>query len=185
MILESRQTSAKLSDAKRRTNMAYDKENTKLVGMKLNRKTDADILEYLNSKENVQGYLKNLIRNEIKREEEKTMKRYIIKPEFIDLFGSDANAYTVLTEDDVENFAREWEKPASEIEDQLIELRKTGYTALYRFSGKPGWQELNELIRFESGVQEDYCETETDYRRAVRDGFITYDGYYTTVWADE
>lgn len=112
------------------------------------------------------------------------MKNYIIKPEFIDLFGAEANAYTVLTEDDIENFAQEWEEPVDEILEQLIELRKTGYTALYRFAGKHSWQDLNELIRFESGVQEDYCETEEDYKKAVRDGFVTYDGYYTTVWAD-
>ena len=65
MIIEKRQTSEKLSDAKRRTNMDYDKHNTKLVGMKLNRKTDADILAFLEQKENIQGYLKELIRKDM------------------------------------------------------------------------------------------------------------------------
>ena len=36
-----------LTDAKRKTNMDYDRKNTKLIGMKLNKNTDADILGYL------------------------------------------------------------------------------------------------------------------------------------------
>lgn len=45
----------------------YDKQNTKQVKMKLNRKTDADIIEYLEKQENVQGLLKELIRKEIEK----------------------------------------------------------------------------------------------------------------------
>lgn len=44
----------------------YDKENTVQVRLKLNKKTDADIIEKLNSVENKQGYLKNLIREDAK-----------------------------------------------------------------------------------------------------------------------
>lgn len=60
-----------LTDSKRRTNMKYDREHTKLVGMKLNLKTDSDILEHLAKKINVQGYLKELIREDIERSERK------------------------------------------------------------------------------------------------------------------
>lgn len=42
----------------------YDKVNTIGVYMKLNKKTDADILEILKTKDNVQGYIKMLIRND-------------------------------------------------------------------------------------------------------------------------
>lgn len=42
----------------------YDKANTKGVYLKLNLKTDKDIIEYLDGIENVQGYIKNLIRKE-------------------------------------------------------------------------------------------------------------------------
>ncbi len=55
------------SDAKRKTNMEYDRKNTKMVGMKLNRNTDADILAYLEQQPNIQGYLKQLIRQDIKK----------------------------------------------------------------------------------------------------------------------
>lgn len=56
-----------VSDAKRKTNMDYDRKNTKLIGMKLNRNTDADILTFLEKQENVQGYLKRLIREDMKK----------------------------------------------------------------------------------------------------------------------
>ena len=43
----------------------YNESNVKQVKMNLNRKTDADIIEHLNMCENVQGYLKNLIRKDM------------------------------------------------------------------------------------------------------------------------
>lgn len=43
----------------------YDRENTVGLYLKLNRKTDADILAWLDTKENKQGYIKELIREDI------------------------------------------------------------------------------------------------------------------------
>jgi len=60
-----------LTDAKRKTNMDYDRKNTKLIGMKLNKNTDADILAFLAKQENIQGYLKQLIREDMMRRNEK------------------------------------------------------------------------------------------------------------------
>lgn len=54
-------------DAKNR----YDKANTKQVKFKFNLKTDADILAHLDAQENVQGYVKALIRADIARNNEK------------------------------------------------------------------------------------------------------------------
>lgn len=48
---------------------AYDRENTRRINLKLNLKTDADIIQKLESVENIQGYLKRLIREDIKKEE--------------------------------------------------------------------------------------------------------------------
>ena len=56
-----------VSEAKRKTNMDYDRKNTKLIGMKLNKNTDADILDHLAKQENIQGYLKKLIREDMKK----------------------------------------------------------------------------------------------------------------------
>lgn len=63
-------------------------------------------------------------------------------------------------------------------------MKKFGWHIIHRFNGNPDWQELNDLIRFDSGVQEPYCETENDYNQAVREGWIKFDGKETTVWAD-
>lgn len=45
----------------------YDKKNCKPVYLKLNKTTDADILQKLESESNVQGYIKRLIREDLKR----------------------------------------------------------------------------------------------------------------------
>lgn len=44
----------------------YDKANTKGLYIKLNLTTDADIIEFLATTENIQGYIKALIRKDIK-----------------------------------------------------------------------------------------------------------------------
>ena len=45
--------------------MKYDQKNTQRIYLKFNLKTDADILEKLDSIENKQGYIKDLIRKDI------------------------------------------------------------------------------------------------------------------------
>lgn len=45
----------------------YDKEHTKRFGCKLNTKTDADIIAWLERFPNRQGYIKQLIRDDIAR----------------------------------------------------------------------------------------------------------------------
>lgn len=42
----------------------YDKKNTKKYCIKLNLKTDSDIIKILDSKKNKQGYIKSLIRRD-------------------------------------------------------------------------------------------------------------------------
>lgn len=113
------------------------------------------------------------------------MKTYIIKPEFLELYGPDANPMTVLTEDDVEMFASCWGKDEYDLLQQLIDYVPGGYRPIHRFVGNPSWQELNDLIREDSGCPEDFFETEDDYRLEVRSGFVQYDGYYTTIYVDD
>ena len=55
------------SEANKAANARYDKKMAKYISMKLNKKTDADILEHLGKIENVQGYLKQLIRNDMEK----------------------------------------------------------------------------------------------------------------------
>lgn len=47
------------------TQMKYDKQNTRHYGMKLNIKTDADIVEMLDRQPSFQTYIKSLIRADI------------------------------------------------------------------------------------------------------------------------
>lgn len=51
-------------------NIQYAKENKKRIAFDLNKKTDADILEYFDTLSNVNGYLKQLIRDDMKRKAE-------------------------------------------------------------------------------------------------------------------
>lgn len=59
-------TLIKTSVSMRKAIDKYDKENTKQIKMKLNKNTDADIIAFLESQDNIQGKLKELIRKEIK-----------------------------------------------------------------------------------------------------------------------
>ena len=45
----------------------YDKKNTRRVNLKLNLKTDADIIMWLENQQSIQGSIKRLIREEIDR----------------------------------------------------------------------------------------------------------------------
>lgn len=56
----------KTSDAQLKAGAKYDRKNTKAIYLKLNVKTDADIIDRLTGKPNIQGYIKELIRNDIK-----------------------------------------------------------------------------------------------------------------------
>jgi hypothetical protein len=56
------------SEAQKRANERYDKENTIRLSLKLNKTTDADILAKLESVESKQGYIKELIREDIRRD---------------------------------------------------------------------------------------------------------------------
>lgn len=43
----------------------YDKANTVQVNLKLNKKTDKDLIDLLNNQDNKQGLIKRLLRDEI------------------------------------------------------------------------------------------------------------------------
>lgn len=55
------------TEAQIRANRKYEAENTRQVHLKLNRRTDKDVLEKLDSVPNKQGYIKELIRADLKR----------------------------------------------------------------------------------------------------------------------
>ena len=55
-----------ITEAQKRATIKYEKSNIKRVVLKLNKKTDADIIEYLDQQKNVNGKLKDIIREKIK-----------------------------------------------------------------------------------------------------------------------
>ena len=59
-----------VSEAQKKASERYDRLNTKRIILKLNKRTDADILEILENVGNKQGYIKDLIR----QDKEKTTK---------------------------------------------------------------------------------------------------------------
>lgn len=48
-----------------RYNIQYAKENTRRIAFSLNKNTDADIIEYIETVGNINGYLKQLIRKDM------------------------------------------------------------------------------------------------------------------------
>ena len=57
-----------VSKAQLRAQAKYDKDNTVQVKLKLNKKTDKDIIDRLAAADNIQGYIKELIRIDILRD---------------------------------------------------------------------------------------------------------------------
>jgi hypothetical protein len=55
-----------VSKAQLRAQAKYDKDNTVQVKLKLNKKTDKDIIVRLAAADNQQGYIKELIRADIR-----------------------------------------------------------------------------------------------------------------------
>lgn len=57
----------KSTESQIRASIRYNKENTVQISLKLNRSTDADLIDSLNRIANKQGYIKELIRKDIAR----------------------------------------------------------------------------------------------------------------------
>lgn len=55
------------TEAQKRASIKYDKENTKKITLKLNIKTDKDIIEWYESQENKYAAIKELIRADIEK----------------------------------------------------------------------------------------------------------------------
>jgi hypothetical protein len=55
-----------VSDAKRKANKKWNDRNSKTYAIRVMRKNDSEIIEFLDSIENRSEYIKQLIRNDIK-----------------------------------------------------------------------------------------------------------------------
>lgn len=54
-----------MTEAKRKASAKYDKNNTKIFAIKLNKNTDADLIRLLESQDNIQGYIKECLRRDL------------------------------------------------------------------------------------------------------------------------
>lgn len=50
---------------KKRYDAAYNKENTKMIGIRFHKQHDKALLDFLKTKENVSQYVKDLIKNDM------------------------------------------------------------------------------------------------------------------------
>lgn len=57
----------KITEAQKRATMKYEKANIKRVVLKLNKNTDQDIIEFLDGLKSVNGEIKRIIREEMKK----------------------------------------------------------------------------------------------------------------------
>lgn len=125
-----------ISKAKREAQSRYDKNNTRQIILKLNNKHDADVISKLENVDNRQGYIKELIRTDLKAPGEVLpieSIRYLVLPiakqyeiESISVFGS-------------------YSRNEAQIDSDIDLLIKGGqYTGLY------GYIELKE--KFESSL---------------------------------
>lgn len=98
-----------ISEAQKKAQTKYDKNNTRSVLFKFNLTTDADILSKLEAVENKQGYIKELIRKDLRGEQE-TLSidalKYLVRPvakkyqiDKIYLFGSYARGEATAESD--------------------------------------------------------------------------------------
>lgn len=55
------------SEAQRKASAKYDAANTVQFKIKLNKNNDGDMIDYLKSLDNRQGHIKNLIREDMKK----------------------------------------------------------------------------------------------------------------------
>ena len=75
----------KSTEAQIKASAKYDANNTKLIPIKLNLKTDADILEWMDQQSNRQGAIKELIRKAIKGENlVPVIEKKIVDGEFLE-----------------------------------------------------------------------------------------------------
>ena len=66
-FLAKAERAKKTSDAQLRAGAKYDGKNTKQITLKLNLTTDADVLKKLAGVDNIQGYIKSLIRADLQK----------------------------------------------------------------------------------------------------------------------
>lgn len=95
-----------VSEAQKRASAKYNKKNTKLFNIRLMLTTDADIITFLDTKANKQGYVKSLIRADIARNLTEKKEAPRMKTWYI-IDDLDATPISAKSEDDAARIMRE------------------------------------------------------------------------------
>lgn len=98
----------------------YIREKTRRMTFNFVKTTDADIIEKLESVDNRMGYIKRLIREDIERSQ--GMKHYKVLDEYLDKWTSEYVVPLIVTEDEIQRFAKEWDVPVSTLMEQVEEV---------------------------------------------------------------
>lgn len=121
-----------MADSRTVIQARYDSKNRKSFAVKLNYNYDQDIIDKLATVESVNGYIKQLVRQDLARtdsvpktEMEEKHMMYHIKPEYLDMWeGGDtpSNPDRIITEEDLRTFSEEWETPIETLLEQLVPI---------------------------------------------------------------
>ena len=125
----------------------YDASHVKHYHLKLNLEIDSDIIEKLSTVESMQGYIKQLIRQDIQKERENKM--YRVKPEYVNEFGSDCDIFSVLSYDTLEMISRGWEKPMEEVLEMVYEDNEQNQKKYNTFERVPDFDSISEIMDYE------------------------------------
>ena len=127
-----------------------DKKNTRFYGLKLSRNTDAELIEWLDSKGSIQGYMKDLIRTDMMKGDRK--------------MTFDLNPYHVTMDsfDQFDPWPTNWEEIADFL-NTIIDSRIESMVAAHDdFSD---WLEIDqqrECHEISEKVWEEYCAGDLD-----------------------
>lgn len=143
------------TEAEKRATKKYDKENTVQVLLKLNKKTDKDILYELGIKDSKMGYIKDLIRKDIESMMDKR-KAELAK------WNEEQDREDTMYELEVRQYNQHGEEiggdPVYLMSDDLDEIEKAFDHEVYLKKNKKGV--IIELKRF-MGVYDNNSEYET------------------------
>lgn len=108
------------SEAAKRASAKYDRENTVQIILKLNKRTDADILDYFSDLNQTRmGMIKEAIRKQIDEE-----CIYLLNTDTPEAWGPDAYNGMEITHEELMRLAKEWDKPVSDLLPHLKRVKR-------------------------------------------------------------
>ena len=110
----------------------YEKENLRQIRLKINRKTEPELLEWIEKQDNIQGYIKKLIMNDLKEEKKMASRQYYVGSMVSDTAIDEmiANMQETADQDEFDNMKSSYSKhmieKLKELDDRLWWQPETG-----------------------------------------------------------